>query len=162
MRLFKHLFESKKSKANRSDGEAKYKEGQQNKVKQFAGEAEMEITLDYVRDLVVELYGVNDSQIEKHELVVKYKNALEQNPLLDGKSFLAEFLVTTKIAETFGVGLEEIKPSTKLIEDLGADSLDTVELIMTLEEMIKSEIPDEEAERLLTTNDLINLVKSRL
>jgi acyl carrier protein len=162
VRIFKHLFKSKESKAKRLGEESEYNKARENNVEQFAGEAKVEITLDYVRDLVVELFGVHDNQIDKHELVVKYKNALEQNALFDEKTFLAEFLVTTKIAETFGVGLEEIKPSTKLIEDLGADSLDTFELILSLEEMTKSEIPDDEASHLITASDVINFVKSRL
>ena len=58
--------------------------------------------------------------------------------------------VKSIIAEQLGVGEEEIKPESSFIEDLGADSLDIVELVMAMEEEFEVEIPDEEAEHIKT------------
>jgi acyl carrier protein len=64
------------------------------------------------------------------------------------------------IVEQLGVEAEEVTPEAKFIEDLGADSLDTVELIMALEEEFGIEIPDEEAEKIITVKDAIEYIKS--
>ncbi|MCP4499701.1 MAG: acyl carrier protein [Deltaproteobacteria bacterium] len=64
------------------------------------------------------------------------------------------------IADQLGLSEEEIKPEAKFIEDLGADSLDIVELIMAMEEAFETEIPDEEAEKIATVGDAINYVKA--
>ena len=64
------------------------------------------------------------------------------------------------IVEQLGVEAEEVTPEAKFIEDLGADSLDTVELIMALEEEFGIEIPDEEAEKIVTVKDAIEYIKS--
>ncbi|MHB1844102.1 MAG: acyl carrier protein [Deltaproteobacteria bacterium] len=66
--------------------------------------------------------------------------------------------VKSIIAEQLGVGEEEIKPASSFIEDLGADSLDIVELVMAMEEEFEVEIPDEEAEHIKTVGDAINYV----
>ena len=61
--------------------------------------------------------------------------------------------------EQLGVKEEDVKPSAAFVEDLGADSLDTVELVMALEEEFETEIPDEEAEKITTVQlacDYIN------
>ena len=65
------------------------------------------------------------------------------------------------IVEQLGVGLEEVLPEASFIEDLGADSLDIVELIMALEEEYDMEIPDEDAEKIQTVQDVTNYVQSR-
>jgi len=57
------------------------------------------------------------------------------------------------IAEQLGVGEEEIKTTSSFIEDLGADSLDIVELVMAMEEEFEVEIPDEEAENIKPAQD---------
>jgi acyl carrier protein len=62
------------------------------------------------------------------------------------------------IADQLGVGEEEIKPTAAFIEDLGADSLDIVELVMAMEEEFEVEIPDEEAENIKTVQDAVNYV----
>jgi acyl carrier protein len=62
------------------------------------------------------------------------------------------------IADQLGVGEEEIKPGASFIEDLGADSLDIVELVMAMEEEFEVEIPDEEAENIKTVQDAVNYV----
>ena len=62
------------------------------------------------------------------------------------------------IAEQLGVKPEEVTPEASFIDDLGADSLDTVELIMALEEEFGIEIPDEDAEKMRTVGDAIKYV----
>lgn len=63
------------------------------------------------------------------------------------------------IVEQLGVNADQIKPEAKFIEDLGADSLDIVELVMALEEEFGTEIPDEEAEKLQTVGDVAKFVE---
>lgn len=62
------------------------------------------------------------------------------------------------IADQLGVGEEEIKATSSFIEDLGADSLDIVELVMAMEEEFEVEIPDEEAENIKTVQDAVNYI----
>ena len=64
------------------------------------------------------------------------------------------------IVEKLGVESERIVPAAKFIDDLGADSLDLVELIMAMEEEFDLEIADEEAEKLRTVQDVINYIKA--
>lgn len=63
------------------------------------------------------------------------------------------------VVEQLGVKPEQITPEAKFIEDLGADSLDTVELVMGLEEEFGNEIPDKEAEKLVTVGDVISFIE---
>lgn len=63
------------------------------------------------------------------------------------------------ICEQLGVEEEEVTPKAKFIEDLGADSLDTVELVMAFEEEFDLEIPDEDAEKISTVGDAIQYIK---
>jgi len=63
------------------------------------------------------------------------------------------------IVDQLGVNAEQVNPEAKFIEDLGADSLDTVELVMAFEEEFEIEVPDEEAEKLQSVGDVINYVK---
>ena len=65
------------------------------------------------------------------------------------------------IAEKLSVDLEEVVPEASFVEDLGADSLDLVELIMSMEEEFDTEIPDEAAEKILSVQDAIDYVKSQ-
>lgn len=65
------------------------------------------------------------------------------------------------IVEQLGVSKEELTPTASFIEDLGADSLDIVELIMALEEEYDMEIPDEDAEKIQSVEDVINYVQSK-
>jgi acyl carrier protein len=64
------------------------------------------------------------------------------------------------IAEQLGVAEDEIKSTSSFIEDLGADSLDIVELVMAMEEEFEVEIPDEEAENIKTVQDAINFINT--
>ena len=66
------------------------------------------------------------------------------------------------IVEQLGVEESQVRPEAKFIEDLGADSLDTVELVMALEEEFGLEIPDEEAEKILTVGDAVQYIKDRV
>jgi acyl carrier protein len=64
------------------------------------------------------------------------------------------------VVEQLGVSESEVTKEASYVDDLGADSLDTVELVMALEEAFGLEIPDEEAEKIKTVNDTINYVKA--
>jgi acyl carrier protein len=64
------------------------------------------------------------------------------------------------IINELGVEAEKVTPEASFVEDLGADSLDTVELVMAFEEEFGMEIPDEEAEKLQTVGDAINYITS--
>jgi len=64
------------------------------------------------------------------------------------------------IVEQLGVKEDEVKNESSFVEDLGADSLDTVELVMALEEEFDTEIPDEEAEKITTVQAAIDYVKA--
>ena len=66
------------------------------------------------------------------------------------------------VAEQLGVKEDDVKADASFVEDLGADSLDTVELVMALEEEFETEIPDEEAEKITTVQLAINYIKENL
>jgi acyl carrier protein len=66
------------------------------------------------------------------------------------------------VAEQLGVNEADIKNESSFVEDLGADSLDTVELVMALEEEFECEIPDEEAERITTVQQAIDYIVAHL
>ena len=70
--------------------------------------------------------------------------------------------VTDLIVEQLGVSKEEAVANASFIDDLGADSLDIVELVMTLEETFDIEIPDDDAEKMQTINDAIGYLKERV
>ena len=69
--------------------------------------------------------------------------------------------VIKMVAEQLGVKEEDVKVTSSFVEDLGADSLDTVELIMALEEEFDAEIPDEEAEKITTVQLAIDYIVER-
>lgn len=71
-----------------------------------------------------------------------------------------EAKVKTIIAEQLGVAEGEIKINSSFIEDLGADSLDIVELVMAMEEEFEVEIPDDEAEKIKTVQDAVNFISA--
>ena len=65
------------------------------------------------------------------------------------------------IVNQLNVNEEQITPTASFLDDLGADSLDTVELIMAFEEEFDLEIPDEDAEKIKTVGDAVNYIKSK-
>ena len=66
------------------------------------------------------------------------------------------------VVKQLGVKEEDVKNESKFIDDLGADSLDTVELVMALEEEFETEIPDEEAEKITTVQEAIDYINNNL
>lgn len=66
------------------------------------------------------------------------------------------------VVEQLGVKEEEVSVDASFVDDLGADSLDTVELVMALEEEFETEIPDEDAEKIITIKDAVSYIVSRM
>jgi acyl carrier protein len=64
------------------------------------------------------------------------------------------------ISQKLGVDITDVTPQSKFVDDLGADSLDLVELIMSMEEEFEIDIPDEEAEKLESVQDAINYINA--
>ena len=82
-------------------------------------------------------------------------NLLNQAVMSDIESKVKDIIV-----EQLGVSADQVKPEAKFIEDLGADSLDTVELVMAFEEEFGIEVPDEDAEKLQSVGDVVSYVNS--
>jgi len=72
-----------------------------------------------------------------------------------------EVKVKKIISEQLGVPEADVKPEASFVNDLGADSLDTVELVMALEEEFGVEIPDEDAEKIATVQNAIDYIKAK-
>ena len=70
--------------------------------------------------------------------------------------------VKSIVVKQLGVKEDDVKNESKFIDDLGADSLDTVELVMALEEEFETEIPDEEAEKITTVQEAIDYINKKL
>jgi len=68
--------------------------------------------------------------------------------------------VKSIIVEQLGVDEEEVTPDASFVDDLGADSLDTVELVMAFEEEFGCEIPDDAAEKIITVKDAVNFIEA--
>jgi len=77
------------------------------------------------------------------------------------RSMAVEDRVKKIVAEQLGVEEEDVVPEASFVEDLGADSLDTVELVMTLEEAFDIEIPDEDAEKIQKVSQAIEYIKEK-
>ena len=69
--------------------------------------------------------------------------------------------VTNLIAESLGVAASEVVPGASFIDDLGADSLDIVELVMAIEKEFNIEIPDEDAEKIATVQDAVEYITNK-
>ena len=69
--------------------------------------------------------------------------------------------VAERVVEQLGVSMEEVTEQASFIEDLGADSLDIVELIMALEGEYEMEIPDEDAEKMITVGDVLSYIQNK-
>jgi acyl carrier protein len=78
------------------------------------------------------------------------------------KSMAVEDRIKKIIAEQLGVEEDEVTPEASFVDDLGADSLDTVELVMAFEEAFDIEIPDEDAEKILTVGRAIEYIKEKM
>ncbi len=74
---------------------------------------------------------------------------------------MVEEKVKEIISKQLGVSSAEIQPETSFVEDLGADSLDTVELVMAFEESFGIEIPDEDAEKIIKVKDAIEYINKK-
>lgn len=73
-----------------------------------------------------------------------------------------EVRVTDLIVEQLGVSRDEVVTTASFVDDLGADSLDIVELVMSMEESFDLEIPDDDAEKMQTIGDAVSYLKERL
>ena len=86
-------------------------------------------------------------------------------PIPNRTNFMAEKSIEEKvkdiIVEQLGVNPEQVTPQASFIEDLGADSLDIVELVMAFEEEFGVEVPDEDAEKLQTVGDVIKYIEEK-
>jgi acyl carrier protein len=78
-----------------------------------------------------------------------------------GKTTEIEARVKKIVVEHLGVKEDEVTTDASFVDDLGADSLDTVELVMALEEEFETEIPDEDAEKIVTIKDAVNYIVNR-
>ncbi len=74
---------------------------------------------------------------------------------------MIEEKVKETIAKQLGVNAAEVTPEASFVEDLGADSLDTVELVMAFEESFNIEIPDEDAEKIVKVKDAVEYIKKK-
>ena len=70
--------------------------------------------------------------------------------------------ISQLIVDQLGVSMEEIKPEVSFLDDLGADSLDIVELVMAMEEEFDVEIPDDDAEKIQTIGDAFAYIKEKV
>src|SRR5438067_3920831 len=89
----------------------------------------------------------------------RYRGRTKQPNFMADKSI--EEKVKDIIVEQLGVNPEQVTPQASFIEDLGADSLDIVELVMAFEEEFSVEVPDEDAEKLQTVGDVIKYIQER-
>ena len=80
----------------------------------------------------------------------------------DPTQYVAAKDVKKIVVEQLGVKEDEVTPNASFVDDLGADSLDTVELVMALEEEFECEIPDEEAEKITTVQQAIDYIKAHV
>jgi acyl carrier protein len=78
-----------------------------------------------------------------------------------GKMEVSQDKIRQIIADQLGVKKEEVTDNAKFVDDLGADSLDTVELVMALEEEFGIEIPDEDAEKLVNVGDALRYIEEK-
>jgi len=102
----------------------------------------------------------------------RYKNSCQASllPLLVQRNTLTTTIMSEKtieekvrdiIVEQLGVTAEQVTPNASFIEDLGADSLDTVELVMAFEEEFGVEVPDEDAEKLQKVGDVVKYIEEK-
>jgi acyl carrier protein len=95
-------------------------------------------------------------------LVAKRIGTARPQPLSNPPTTMADNItdkVRDIIVEQLGVNPEQVTPEAKFIEDLGADSLDTVELVMAFEEEFSIDVPDDEAEKLQSVGDVVRYIE---
>jgi acyl carrier protein len=85
----------------------------------------------------------------------------EDSPIMAMNATEIESRVKKIVVEQLGVKEEEVTADASFVDDLGADSLDTVELVMALEEEFETEIPDEDAEKIITIKDAVKYITER-
>jgi len=93
--------------------------------------------------------------------MVDYINKFEKRRFIMTREEIFE-QVKEVIADRLGVDPDEIKWESRLVEDLGADSLDNAELVMNLEEKFGIEIPDEDQTKIQTIEDIVNYIEEKL
>ena len=95
---------------------------------------------------------------------MKWEARREFFKIEEGKRTMStvEARVKKIVVEQLGVKEDEINNDSSFVDDLGADSLDTVELVMALEEEFETEIPDEDAEKIITIKDAVNYIVGRM
>jgi acyl carrier protein len=105
----------------------------------------------------------------QQSLQLAKRDRLHYNTSASGKPFQRksnmssiEDRVKKIVIEQLGVKEEEVTPSASFVDDLGADSLDTVELVMALEEEFECEIPDEDAEKITSVQQAIDYIKANV
>jgi acyl carrier protein len=102
-----------------------------------------------------------------HLLAILVENVKDLPPSsnANGKTFMTDKPIEEKvkdiIVEQLGVNPEQVTPTASFIEDLGADSLDIVELVMAFEEEFSVEVPDEDAEKLQTVGDVVKYIEEK-
>jgi acyl carrier protein len=113
--------------------------------------------------------AVGRKKFFKSVLPTAFLNAKSTNPQFEKSanriSLMSEKSIEEKIkdiiVEQLGVNPEQVTPSASFIGDLGADSLDTVELVMAFEEEFGVEVPDEDAEKLQTVSDVVKYIEDK-
>ena len=95
-------------------------------------------------------------------IVKNFDNPINQQSRQKRRNMMIFEKVKKIIADQLNVEQEKVKPETSLIKDLEADSLDAVEIIMTLEEEFKVEIPDSDAEEFSNVGDIVKYIEKKL
>jgi acyl carrier protein len=104
----------------------------------------------------------------QYETLFRARRRAARSPLARNHPEALEYMSTIEdrvkkiVVEQLGVKEDEVTPNASFVDDLGADSLDTVELVMALEEEFECEIPDEEAEKITTVQQAIDYVKAHV
>jgi acyl carrier protein len=103
------------------------------------------------------LHAAPRSTLARRAGTEDFQSLQKDNPLMS----TVEQQVKAIVAEQLGVKQEQVTNDASFVDDLGADSLDTVELVMALEEEFEIEIPDEDAEKITTVHQAIEYINER-
>ena len=115
---------------------------------------------DFEKKYGQEIEKINDAGVAEFESIIENNTSLNNSTSYDGDSVFSK--VKSIIVDKLGVDEAEVKPEANFIYDLGADSLDTVELIMEFEKSFGISIPDEIAERINTVGDAVRLLENNI